>query len=83
MPGLAPWRTLGHVKIEQRHQDATIEPGFVWVFQYVHWDEASQSQKTSKRFATLDVIRCGLGEPIHSSAKKVRLADLIDGAFVE
>ena len=56
---------------------------FVWVFRYSYWDEESQAHERSWRFATLDMIRSGLGEPIHSTAKKVRVNDLIDGAFAD
>ena len=64
-------------------QSATTEPGYVWVFRYTYWDEAEEVRKTSIRFATLDVITCGLGQPVHASAKKIPTSDLIDGKFAE
>jgi hypothetical protein len=57
--------------------------GFVWVYQYIYWDEAAQTHKTSKRFATADVIKCGLGVVINSSGKRIPTSKLIDGAFAE
>lgn len=70
-------------KQEQPHTEASAEAGFVWVYQYTFWDEESKSRKTSERFATLELIRCGLGEFIPSSGKKIPVAKLIDGAFAE
>jgi hypothetical protein len=67
----------------ERQHHPTTEPGVVWVYQYVYWDEALRSHRTSTRFATLDAIRCGLGQPVNASAKKVAVCDLIDGAFLE
>jgi hypothetical protein len=61
----------------------TTEPGFVWVFQYVYWDELEQAHKTSKRYATLDVIKCGLGQTVTASGKKIAITKLIDGAFAD
>ena len=68
---------------DHESHDTTTAPGFVWVYQYEYWDEAAQSRKVSERFATLEVIRCGLGEAIPSSAKKIPVWKLIDGAFAE
>jgi hypothetical protein len=68
---------------DQASQDTTTAPGFVWVYQYTYWDQAANSRKTSDRFATIELIRCGLGEFIPSSAKKIPVASLIDGAFAE
>ena len=68
---------------DQASQDTTTAPGFVWVYQYTFWDEASRTRKTSERFATIEVIRCGLGEFIPSSGKKIPVSKLIDGAFAE
>lgn len=63
--------------------DDITAPGFVWVYRYTYWDEASQGQKTSTRYATADVIRCGLGAIINASAKRIPVSKLIDGAFAE
>ena len=63
--------------------DDSTAPGFVWVYQYIYWDEASQSHKTSTRFAIADVIRCGLGVIINTSGKRIPTSKLIDGAFAE
>ena len=63
--------------------DTTTAPGMVWVYQFTFWDEATNTRKTSERFATLEVIRCGLGEFIPSSAKKIPVTKLIDGSFAE
>lgn len=72
------------MKTEERQtSDTTTDPGFVWVYQYTSWDEASDSRKVSERFATIEVIRCGLGKFIPSSGKKIPVAKLIDGAFAE
>ena len=49
---------------------------FVTVYRYTYWDESSQSQKSSDVFATMEQIRSGLGQPIHSSALKVPLGEL-------
>ena len=68
----------------QEHPDGDVtEPGFVWVYRYTYWDEDLKVRKTSKRFATREVIQCGLGEMIHASAKKIPIANLVDGAFAE
>ena len=53
----------------------------ILVYLYTFWDGGSQSQKISNRFATLQILRDGLGQPIWASARKVRRADLTDGAF--
>jgi hypothetical protein len=55
----------------------------IWVYQYIYWDELSQTHQTSIRFATEEAIRLGLGVRVHSSGKKIRPEDLIDGAFAE
>ena len=68
---------------DQASQDTTTAPGYIWVYQYTFWDEATKTHKTSERFATLDVIRCGLGEFIPQSAKKIPVSKLIDGAFAD
>ena len=59
------------------------ETGFVWVYQYIYWDEIEKTHKTSKRFATADVIKCGLGVAVGSSGKRIPVSQLIDGAFAE
>ena len=68
---------------DQRDLHPTTERGFVWVYQYTYWDDAAKAHKTSERFATIEVIRCGLGDPVHTSAKKIPITKLIDGAFAE
>lgn len=64
-------------------EDTTTEPGFVWVYQYSYWDHASEARLVSTRFATAEVIRCGLGEAIPHTGKKIPITDLIEGAFAE
>ena len=59
------------------------EPDAVWVYQYLYWDDVKKEHTASKRFATVDVIKCGLGTPILASGKKVPKDKLIDGAFAE
>jgi hypothetical protein len=63
--------------------DNSTAPGYVWVYQYVYWDDASRSHKTSTRFATDEVIRCGLGVAVNHSGKRIPISKLIDGAFAE
>jgi hypothetical protein len=67
----------------QRPEPMDSDLEFVWVYRYRYWDEPSQSQKESARFAKLEVIKCGLGEVILSSGKKVRASALVDGAFAD
>jgi hypothetical protein len=71
------------LRAQSRNDDPTSQHGFVWVYRYVYWDESSQSHQTSSRFATADVIRCGLGTIINSSGKRIPTSDLVDGAFSE
>jgi len=52
-----------------------------WVYRYSYWDDASNSEKISERYATMDSIRSGLGIPVFSTAKKVPLADVPDGIY--
>jgi len=51
----------------------------VLVYQYTYWDEASDERKTSKRYATLDVIRNGLGVPVFASERRVPASEVVDG----
>ena len=53
----------------------------VCVYQYTYWDEASCERKTSKRFATLDVIRNGLGIAVLTSEKHVPANDIVNGFY--
>ena len=53
----------------------------VLVFQYTYWDQASNRQRTSTLYATEEVIRNGLGVPIHASAIKVLRSHLRDGGI--
>lgn len=53
----------------------------ILVYQYMYWDEATRSRLTSSVYATNDVIRNGLGTPIHSSAIEVSRAELRDGGI--
>ena len=63
--------------------DPTTEAGLVLVYRYTFWDEASHSRKVSERFATIETIRCGLGEAILHTGKKIPFTKLIDGAFAD
>jgi hypothetical protein len=58
-----------------------IDP--VYVYQWAYWDPASQTRKSSTLYGTLEVIRAGLGQPIHASAMKVERADLRDGGIYQ
>ncbi len=51
----------------------------VSVYQYTYWDEASNERKTSTRYATMDVIRSGLGVPVFTSEKRVPVNELVNG----
>ena len=51
----------------------------VLVYRYMYWDEATRARETSQMYATVEVIRNGLGTPVHSSAIEVSRADLRDG----
>ena len=77
------WVQTSRMKTQEKHAHSTTETQYVWVYQYVYWDDASHTRKTSERFATLEVIRCGLGSPVHASAKKIPVSQLIDGMFSE
>ena len=74
---------MNSLQAQSRNDDPTARPGYVLVYRYVYWDESSQSHQTSSRFATADVIRCGLGEIIPASAKKIPMTKLIDGTFAD
>ncbi len=54
----------------------------VFVYLYQYWDEETQSQKTSKLYATLEVIHAGLGTPLYPSALEVERAHLHDGTYM-
>lgn len=66
-----------------RTMDDLNEYGYLWVYRYRYWDEQSKSQRESQRYARLEVIKCGLGEAILASGKKIPTSALIDGAFSE
>jgi hypothetical protein len=51
----------------------------VWVYQYTYWDEHDGERKTSKMYATPEMIANGLGSIVHTSGKKVRRNELVDG----
>jgi hypothetical protein len=66
--------------------DATPESGpddkeWVWVYQYTYWDAYDEKQKTSKLYATVELIRNGLGVIVHTSGKQVRRDILVDGVL--
>ena len=54
----------------------------VTVYLYTYWDEEAQSRKTSLRYATMDMIGKGLGQPVSASAIKVGREDLIQGMYM-
>jgi hypothetical protein len=54
------------------HDDA------IWVYLYQYWDEESQCRRVSSLYATEELIRHGLGVPVHTSAIKVDRSDLKD-----
>ena len=56
-------------------------PDTVTVYQYTYWDEETKTHKTSVLYATLDMIRNGLGQPVYGSEIKVRRAELRDGGI--
>jgi hypothetical protein len=56
-------------------------PDTLTVYLYTYWDEETKTHKTSGVYATLDMIRNGLGRPVYGSELKVRRADLRDGGF--
>jgi hypothetical protein len=53
----------------------------VLVYQYMYWDESTRVRQTSRLYATAEVIRDGLGTPIHASAIEVSRAELRDGGI--
>ena len=55
----------------------------IWVYQYLYWDEPSGSHKRSSRYATMDAIKAGLGQPVLDSACPVSRLDLIDEVFYD
>ena len=55
----------------------------VSVFQYMYWDEASKERRTSVRFATLDMIRSGLGVPVFTSERRVPTHHVVNGFLRE
>ena len=54
----------------------------VLVYRYMYWDESTRIRETSQMYATVEVIRDGLGTPIHSSAIEVSRSELRDGMYV-
>lgn len=63
------------------NQEKNADAQIALVYLYTYWDERSQRQETSTRFATHEAIRLGLGQPVPSSARKVLQRDLTDGVF--
>lgn len=59
------------------------EPLEVWVYQYIYWDDVTQQRKTSEKYATLEAIRNGLGVPLHTTGRKVALAEVPNGMYVQ
>ena len=55
----------------------------VLVYQYMYWDDSTRTRETSLLYATVEVIRNGLGTPIHSSAIEVSRSELRDGGIFE
>lgn len=53
----------------------------VLVYRYLFWDEETRSRKTSSVYATAELIRNGLGTPVHTSALEVDRSDLRDGGI--
>ena len=54
----------------------------VVVYQYMYWDNATNSRKKSKLYAPAELIKNGLGEPIYTSGRDIPRSWLIDGIFV-
>jgi hypothetical protein len=54
----------------------------VLVYRYMYWVEATRVRETSQMYATVEVIRDGLGTPVHSSALEVSRSELRDGMYV-
>ena len=53
----------------------------VTVYLYTYWDADAQTHRTSTRFATIEAIRDGLGQPVFPSERKTNRVELIDGMF--
>ena len=53
-----------------------------WVYRYVYWDSDERIEKTSRIYATLEVIRLGLGSPVLDSAITVAGDDVAGGIYV-
>lgn len=51
------------------------------VYRYTYWDEEAKAHKTSTRYATLETIRSGLGQPIPESVIKIRRDVLSDSGL--
>lgn len=50
--------------------------GFIVVYRYHYWDEEQHQMVVSRREATLECIRNGLGIPIVESGRKVHFSQL-------
>ena len=49
---------------------------FATVYRYRYWDDEKAELVTSKWEATLECIRCGLGNPVIASGRRVPAGDL-------
>jgi hypothetical protein len=47
----------------------------------MYWDEATNGHKQSELYATVEVIKCGLGVPLYATGIQVTLAELHDGGI--
>jgi len=54
----------------------------VYVYRWSYWDSAASADRTSTMYATLELIKCGLGKPVLGTAKKIARDDLRDGFYL-
>lgn len=64
-----------------RFEPLPAMPDKILVYRYTYWDEASQQRKTSSLYATVEVIRNGLGTPVYTTALEVERRLLRDGGI--
>ena len=54
----------------------------VKVYRYSYWDEDTRTLRESSVYATLDMIRCGLGQPLFKTVIVVPAHRLKDHIYV-
>ena len=92
MKGATPGKRLGAANIPCRRaveRQANRDPACialmqdrVLVYRYLFWDEASRQHKLSERYATLEMIRKGLGTPVHQESLLVRSREIAEGFYL-